>query len=381
VTAVTFGTSPHPAPASPAERERILSAPRFGESFSDHMALVDWTRDRGWFDPRVVPLGPIPAHPATGVLHYAQQVFEGLKVYRHPDGSLHAFRPELNARRLRRSARRLALPELPEDLFLASVDALVGADAAWVPGTPGHSLYLRPFVMASETFLGVRATDEARYCVIASPAGSYFPGAGDGVSLWLSTTYSRAGRGGTGAAKCGGNYASSLAAQQEACERGCDQALFTDAATSGWVEEAGSMNIFFAFADGTLVTPPANGTILEGVTRASVLELAADLGHPVDERPISVREWADAAEAGDLVEVFATGTAAVITPIARLVGADVLVTTPVTGLGPVAARLHRELTGIQYGTMPDRFGWMRPVAPGTGGRPRLSARQEITRSE
>jgi branched-chain amino acid aminotransferase len=371
-----FRVVPHPSPAPTADRERILRAPRFGESFTDHMALVDWTRDRGWHDPRVVPLAPLPIHPATGVLHYAQEIFEGLKVYRHPDGSLHLFRPELNARRFRGSARRLALPELPEDLFLASLDALIGADAGWVPAAPGHSLYLRPFAIASETFLGVRPSDEARYCVIAGPAGAYFPGGDAGVALWLSTTFSRAGRGGTGAAKCGGNYAASLVAQEEAREHGCDQVLFTDAATNAWVEEAGSMNIFFAFADGTVATPPASGTILEGVTRASVLELAADLGHPVAERPIAVREWADAAASGELREVFATGTAAVITPIARLVRADGVVTTPTPGFGPVAARLHRELTGIQYGTLPDRFGWLRPAGPARG-----SAREEVARPD
>jgi branched-chain amino acid aminotransferase len=227
-------------------------------------------------------------------------------------------------------------------------------------------LYLRPFTIASEAFLGVRPSDEARYCVIAGPAGAYFPGGEAGVALWLSTTHSRAGRGGTGAAKCGGNYAASLVAQEEARARGCDQVLFTDAATNEWVEEAGSMNIFFAFADGTLVTPPASGTILEGVTRASVIELAADLGHPVEERPVAVREWAEAAASGALSEVFATGTAAVVTPIARLVGADRVVTTPAPGFGPVASRLHRELTGIQYGALPDRFGWMRAVRPAEG---------------
>ncbi|GEL95987.1 branched-chain amino acid aminotransferase [Cellulomonas composti] len=354
-------TEPHPSPASDEKRTQALRAPAFGTCFTDHMVLVDWTRDAGWTDPRLVPLGPLPLHPAAAVLHYGQEVFEGLKVYRHPDGRLVAFRPDRNAVRLRRSARRLALPEVPEGLFHAAVDALVAADHAWVPSGPGDSLYLRPFVVASEAFLGVRAADAALFGVIASPAGAYFHAGVDGISLWLSTTYSRAGRGGTGAAKCGGNYAASLVAQQEAAEHGCAQVLFTDAETGRWVEEAGSMNLFAVLADGTLVTPPTTGTILEGVTRDSVLRLAADLGYATQERPFGVDEWTRLAASGELTEVFATGTAAVITPVVRLVSADAVVETPTVGFGPVARRLHAELTGMQFGTVPDRFGWLREV--------------------
>ena len=360
-TAGDFAVRRNAAPTSVGERERILEDPVFGRRFTDHMAIAEWSADSGWHDLRVEPMGPLPLHPASAVLHYGQEIFEGLKVYRHPDGRLVTFRPEMNARRMTRSAERLALPVPPESLFLAAVDALLAQDAAWVPARPGASLYLRPFVIASEAFLGVRAAKQALFGVIASPAGAYFSGASEGVSLWLSTDFSRAGRGGTGAAKCGGNYAASLAAQREAEAHGCAQVLFTDAETHTWVEEAGSMNIFFAFADGSIVTPPAEGTILEGVTRDSALALAADLGHRVEERPVSVDEWARAAADGTLAEVFATGTAAVVTPIARLVSPERVIETPTAGFGPVAARLRDELTGMQFGTVPDRFGWLREV--------------------
>jgi len=353
------------APASLAQREERLAQPGFGQHFTDHMVPVNWGREKGWQDARVEPLGPLPLHPAAGVLHYGQEVFEGLKVYRHANGRLFAFRPELNAARFRRSARRLALPEIPEGLFLDAIDALAAADSNWVPGNHGHSLYLRPFLIATEPYLGVRPTNQALFGVIASPAGAYFSKADGGVSLWLSADVARAGKGGTGAAKCGGNYAASLLAQQNAEEHGCSQVLFADADTGTLVEEAGSMNVFFVFSDGSLATPPTTtGTILEGVTRDSVIALARDEGRRVEERPVSVDEWVDAATTGELREVFATGTAAVITPIARLVTAEREVLTPDTGPGPVARGLREELTGIQNGTVKDRFGWLREVAPG-----------------
>ena len=352
------------SPASPAQRAEVLGQPSFGQHFSDHMVLIEWDRERGWHDGRVEPIGPLPLHPAAGVLHYGQEVFEGLKIYRHGNGRLVAFRPELNAARIQRSAHRLALPEIPADLFLGAVDALAAADADWVPTRHGDSLYLRPFLVATEAFLGVRPTNQALFGIIASPAGAYFSGDAEGVSLWLSTDLARAGRGGTGAAKCGGNYAASLLAQEEAKEHGCAQVLFTDAETNTWVEEAGSMNVFFTFADGTLVTPPATGTILEGVTRDSVLALAADLGHQVEERPIGIDEWRSAASSGELAEVFASGTAAVITPIECLVTADDRIVTPTPGLGPVAGRIREELVGIQTGMVEDRFGWLREAGAG-----------------
>lgn len=362
----TFRIVENHAPASLGQREEKLQQPSFGQHFTDHMVLVDWGREAGWQNARVEPLGPLPLHPAAGVLHYGQEVFEGLKIYRHPDGKLFAFRPELNAARIRRSSHRLALPEIPEGLFLDAIDELMAVDGEWVPRGEGHSLYLRPFLIATEPFLGVRPTNQALFGVIASPAGEYFDGGNEGVSLWLSTDLARAGKGGTGAAKCGGNYAASLLAQEQAREHGCAQVLFTDAETNTWVEEAGSMNIFFAFADGSLVTPPTTtGTILEGVTRDSVIAIAREEGRRVEERPFSIDEWSTAAASGELSEVFAAGTAAVITPIQSLVTAEQTVTTPTTGLGPIAGGFRDEITGIQDGSLPDRFGWLAEVGTGS----------------
>jgi branched-chain amino acid aminotransferase len=351
----------NPSPATPEERAKALDSPAFGEHFTDHMALVDWTSSSGWTDPRVVPLQAFNLHPAAAVFHYGQEIFEGLKAYRRPDDQIVVFRPDFHAERMGLSAERLDLPVVPADLFNEAIAALVRADRDWVPSGAGQSLYVRPFLVATEAFLGVRATEQATFAVIASPADVYFAAAQEGISLWLSTTYSRAGRGGTGAAKCGGNYASSLVAQREAHEHGCQQVLFTDAETGTWVEEAGSMNIFFVFADGRIVTPPTNGTILNGATRDSLLTLAVELGHQVEERPISVREWTAASQSRYLTEVFATGTAAVVTPIRELVTADRVVTTVSQGLGPVAKSLRAELIGIHTGSRPDRFGWLRPV--------------------
>jgi len=352
-----FQVVPNASPAAADERAAILADPHFGTAFTDHMVRIDWSTELGWHDARVTALEPLRLHPGAAVLHYGQEIFEGLKIYRHPDGALRTFRPDMNAARFRRSAARLVLPQLPEALFLESIEQLGALDAAWVPETAGHSLYLRPFLIATEPFLGVRPAAEARYLLIASPSGDYFDDPNQGVRLWLSTTYSRAGRGGTGAAKCGGNYAASLLAQMEAKAQGCQQVLFTDAATNRYVEEAGSMNIFFVIDD-VVITPPTDGIILEGVTRDSVLRLAAELGYRTEARPVSVAEWAESARSGALGEVFAAGTAAVITPIRELVCDDHVIRTPGEGMGPVASRLHAELTGIQFGKRPDRFGWM-----------------------
>jgi branched-chain amino acid aminotransferase len=300
------------------------------------------------------------------VLHYAQEIFEGLKVYRWDDGSLQAFRPEANAARMARSAARLALPELPEADFLASLRALVEADAAWVPGGGETSLYLRPFMFASESFLGVRAAAVVDYLVIASPAGSYFTGGVRPVSIWLSRDYSRAGWGGTGSAKCGGNYASSLVAQAEAATHGCDQVCFLDAAEQRYVEELGGMNVFFVHADGTLVTPTLTGTILEGVTRSSILQLGREMGLTPVERRVTVEEWKEGASSGEITEVFACGTAAVITPIGRLLDGEEEVVTGGPGgaaeAGKVTSELRAALLDIQHGRVQDTHGWMQRLA-------------------
>jgi branched-chain amino acid aminotransferase len=350
--------------ATDETRTAVLASPGFGKFFTDHMVLASWTVDRGWHEQKVTGYAPLKVSPAAAVLHYAQEIFEGLKAYRHEDGSVWAFRPEVNAARFSRSAKRLALPEVPPDDFVASLRALVTVDEAWVPaaGDGEASLYLRPYMIASEAALSVRPAHEVIYGVIASPAGPYFDTGPKPVSIWLSTTSVRATPGGTGAAKCGGNYAASLAAQAEAIAHGCDQVAFLDAVERRWVEEIGSMNLFFVHADGRIVTPELSGSILEGVTRASVLELAADLGHKVEERRISADEWRDGLRSGDIAEVFASGTAAVITPIGRLAwdGGDLAIGDHSVdyGVGPVTAVLRRSLLDLQYGRTDDPHHWL-----------------------
>jgi branched-chain amino acid aminotransferase len=348
-------------PTDPQRRAEILAAPGFGKFFTDHMVTVTWTPEQDWHDAKLEPYGPITLDPAAAVLHYAQEIFEGLKAYRHADGSVWAFRPEANAARLARSARRLALPELPAEDFLASIELLVRTDLDWVPSGGETSLYLRPFMFASETFLGVRPANEVRYLVIASPVGSYFASGVKPVSIWLSSEYTRAARGGTGAAKCGGNYASSLAPMVEAGQHGCEQVCFLDAVERRWVEELGGMNLYFVFADGRLVTPEL-GTILEGVTRSSILALAGELGLQLEERRVDIDEWRRGAASGEITEVFACGTAAVITPVGRLVWEGGEVGDPQAPVGEVTTRLRQALVDLQYGRTPDTYGWMRRLA-------------------
>lgn len=339
--------------AKPAsERDEILKNPGFGTTFTDHTVDICWSARGGWHRPRVQPYGPIALDPAAAVLHYGQEIFEGIKAYRHADGSIHTFRPDQNAARLQRSARRMALPELPTEYFLQSLRELIAVDGAWVPSGADQSLYLRPFMFAKEAFLGVRPAQKAAYYLIASPAGSYFTGGVKPVRIWLSENYARAGKGGTGAAKTGGNYASSLLPQAEAYEKGCDQVIFLDEDRN--VEELGGMNVVFVFKDGTIVTP-ASPSILEGITRDSLLQLAEDRGHRVERRPISLQEWRDGVASGDIVEVFACGTAAVVTPIGALVGEGFEEPQP---LGEFALSLREELTDIQYGRREDKHGWL-----------------------
>ncbi len=358
MTGLQFTEQRSAAPASDERRAEILANPGFGKFFTDHLVRVTWTKDDGWHDAGLVPYGPIQLDPAAAVLHYAQEIFEGLKAFRRDDGSVWTFRPQANARRFARSASRVALPQLPEEDFLAAVELLVRTDAAWVPSGAEQSLYLRPFMFASETFLGVRPAAEVQFMVIASPVGAYFAGGIKPVSLWLSSEYSRAAVGGTGAAKCGGNYAASLAPMVEAAERGCDQVVFLDAVERTWVEELGGMNVFFVYRDGRLVTPEL-GTILDGVTRSSVLVLAKELGLEVEERRVSIDEWRDGVRSGEISEVFACGTAAVITPIGRLVWEDGEVSAPE---GEVTMRLRKQLVDLQYGRADDPHGWMHRLA-------------------
>jgi len=351
-TALSFSVQRNTNAASPAQRQELLRDPQFGTVFTDHMVAISWSDTDGWHDARVQPYGPFELDPAAAVLHYGQEIFEGIKAYRHADGSVHTFRPDQNGRRLQRSAHRLALPELPVDVFVQSLRELIAVDGEWVPAGEDQSLYLRPFMFASEAFLGVRPAKRVTYSVIASPVGAYFKGGAKPVSIWLSEDYARAGKGGTGAAKTGGNYAASLLPQAEAYENGCDQVVFLDADRN--VEELGGMNVVFVLRDGTLVTP-ASDSILEGITRDSLLQLARDRGHAVEERPVSLREWREGVSSGDIVEVFACGTAAVVAPIGTLKGRDF---TDVQPAGTLALSLREQLTDIQYGRAEDRHGWL-----------------------
>ncbi|MWB99916.1 branched-chain amino acid aminotransferase [Agromyces seonyuensis] len=335
-------------------REAILADPGFGNHFTDHMVDICWSEKGGWHRPRVQPYGPIQLDPAAAVLHYAQEIFEGLKAYRHADGSIHTFRPYENAARLQRSARRLALPELPVEYFIESLQRLVQADGDWVPSAPETSLYLRPFMFAKEAFLGVRPAKKVAYYLIASPAGAYFHGGIAPVDIWLSTDYTRAAKGGTGAAKTGGNYAASLLPQAEAYEHGCQQVLFLD--DEGNLEELGGMNVVLVRKDGSLLTPDSD-SILEGITRASILQLAQDRGLAVEQRPISLTEWREGAASGDIVGAFACGTAAVVVPIGSLKSEEFTIEHVGDAATEIALSLREELTGIQYGRLEDRHGW------------------------
>jgi branched-chain amino acid aminotransferase len=350
-------------PVDDGRLAEILANPGFGIYFTDHMFTAEWTPGDGWHEARVEPYRALTLDPATAVLHYAQEIFEGMKAYRHADGSIWAFRPEENAARMVRSSQRLALPALDVDDFVHAVEALVTADQRWVPENSDQSsgeksLYVRPFMFASEAFLGVRPAQHVTFMVIASPAGSYFKGGIKPVSLWLSEEYTRAGRGGMGAAKTGGNYASSLLPQQEAIEQGCDQVVFLDGEEMKYVEELGGMNMYFVYKDGRIVTP-ALGTILEGITRSSIIELAGKMGHQVEERRFSIDEWRDGVTSGDITEVFACGTAAVVTPVGELRWPGGAAPAPAST--DLTFRIRQALVDVQFGRAEDTFGWMHRI--------------------
>jgi branched-chain amino acid aminotransferase len=356
--------SPSPVPAQ--ERRRLLEAPGFGRIFTDHMVTVAWQRDRGWHDGQLLPYGPIPLDPATAVLHYAQQVFEGLKAYRQVNGAIVAFRPEANAARLNRSAARMAMPAFPEAAFIHAIDALVAEDHEWVPAEAGHSLYLRPYMIATEKGLaGGQPSSSFLFVLIASPAGPYITGGQKhSVSVWLEPELTRAAPGGTGAAKTAGNYAAGLAGQIRAREHGCDQVAWLDAAEHRFVEEMGVMNVFFVYGSGgdaKLVTPCLSGTLLPGVTRDTLLTLARDLGMRADEGRISVEEWQAGCESGQITEVFACGTAAVVTAVGTVRSSTGSWQVGGGGPGPVTIQLRDRLTGIHYGSLPDPHGWIHKI--------------------
>jgi branched-chain amino acid aminotransferase len=362
-----FSRTPNPSPVPAARRAELVADPGFGRYFTDHMVTIRWTSGTGWHDPAVVPYGPLSLDPATMVLHYGQEIFEGLKAYRQPDGSIASFRPEANAARFRASAARMAMAELPDDLFIASLEELVGADREWVPPAGGEeSLYLRPFMIATEVGLGVRPAAEYLYALIASPAGPYFPGAIKPVDVWLSTDYTRAALGGTGTAKCGGNYAASLLPQAQGTGHECAQVAYLDAEERRWIDEMGSNNLFFVFGSGDdveVVTPSLTGSILAGVTRDSLLVLAKELGCQVTERRVSGQEWLEGAADGRISEVFGCGTAAVITPIGRVKHNEGEVVIGGGQPGPITMKLRKLLTEIQRGVAPDTHSWMRTLVP------------------
>lgn len=349
--------SAHPTPAK--DRAARLVDPGFGRIFTDHMAIIRYDQAKGWHSARVEPRANFQLDPATAVLHYAQEIFEGLKAYKCEDGGVNLFRPDANARRFRSSAERMAMAPVPEPAFIEAVEQLVRIDRDWIPGGEG-SLYLRPFMIANEVFLGVKPSAEYIFAVIASPVGSYFKGGPAPVSIWVSENYTRAAVGGTGTVKCGGNYAASLRAQAEAIDRGCDQVVFLDALERRFVEELGGMNIFFAFDDGSLLTPPL-GTILPGITRDSIIALARESGTQVREEAYTIDQWRADAASGRLKEAFACGTAAVISPIGTVRSASGDFVINGGAAGPVAMGLRKKLVDIQYGRAADRHHWIRKV--------------------
>lgn len=362
MSSVTFKKIDHPNPTPVDKVQEIVANPGFGKYFTDHMVTLDWNESEGWHNAQVQPYAPVSLDPAASVFHYGQAIFEGLKAYRHTDGTIRTFRPEANAARFQRSAQRLAMPELPIEVFIESIQQLVSVDRDWVPAAGGEeSLYLRPFMIATETTLGVHSSKSYRYFVIASPAGAYFSGGIKPVSVWLSEDYVRAAPGGTGAAKFAGNYAASLIAQTQAAEKGCDQVVWLDAIEHNYIEEMGGMNLFFVMGEGDqahVVTPKLSGSLLAGVTRDSLLQVARDLGYTTEERLVSKGEWEETATSGAMSEAFACGTAAVITPVGSVKSTHGEFLVNNNEAGSITMQLREALTGIQRGSVTDTHGWM-----------------------
>ncbi|MGK5042802.1 branched-chain amino acid aminotransferase [Janthinobacterium sp. GB1R12] len=355
--------TPSAHPLSDAERAARMVNPAFGRIFTDHMVVIPY-RDGKWQQGELKAYGPLMLDPSASSLHYGQAIFEGYKAFAQPDGSIKTFRPEQNAERFNRSAARLAMPAIPVELFLEAGDALISQDRNWVPKNTGESLYMRPLMIATDPYLGVRPSEEYLFVLFASPAGAYFPKGVKPVTVWISEDFVRAAPGGTGEAKCAGNYAASLMAQSQAQEKGCDQVVWLDAVHREYIEEMGGMNLFFVYKDGekvTVVTPELTGTLLPGITRRSLLEMAKDLGYATEERKLSVQQWRDDIASGRMTEVFACGTAAVITPVGVAKANGFEMTINNNENGAVTLALREALLGLQHGTAPDTHGWMHKV--------------------
>jgi branched-chain amino acid aminotransferase len=362
---ISFAIQPSANPVPDARRAELLANPGFGQVFTDHMVTICWSDERRWHDARLRPYGPLTMDPASQVFHYGQEIFEGLKAYRQASGPVVAFRPRANAARFNRSAIRMAMPVLPEETFIQAIEVLVTQDREWVPAAAEHSLYLRPFMIATHVGLGVsRPSPGYLFAVIASPAGAYFSGGMQPVSVWVAQDYIRAAPGGTGEAKTGGNYAGGFVGQLQAVEHGCEQVVWLDAAERRWVDELGGMNLFFVYGSGPharIMTPAVNGTLLPGIIRESLLIMAPDLGIPAEEGAISVQEWQAGCQSGEITEVFACGTAAVITPIGAVKTAAGGWRIGAGKAGPITARLRAELLGVQFGQHPDPHGWVHKI--------------------
>ena len=332
----------------------------FGKTFTDHMFLMNYDAGQGWHDPRIVPYGPLSLEPSCMVFHYAQELFEGMKAYRTPEGKVQLFRPMENALRFDSSCERMCVPAIDPDFFVDAVKALVKVDQAWVPNKKGASLYIRPFVFATDPSLGVHASHSYLFVIILCPVGSYYAEGINPVKIYVEDADVRAVRGGTGYTKCGGNYAASLRAGERAEEKGYSQVLWLDGVERKYIEEVGAMNVLFKI-DGKVVTPALTGSVLPGITRKSCLELLRGWGVSVEERLISAQELFDAAESGKLEEAWGSGTAAVVSPIGELAMGDKVVTVNGGQIGRLTQRLYDTLTGIQWGTEPDPYGWTVPV--------------------
>ena len=357
-------SNPNANPASAERRAEILADPGFGKYYTDNMVRATWTEEKGWHDAELVAYQPLTFDPATNFLHYGQAIFEGMKAYRHADNSIWLYRPLKNSTRFNNSARRLAMAEVPEELFIGAIAALVSADRDWVPSGGETSLYLRPFMLGTEIGLGVRPSNTYQFLLIASPAGAYFAKGIKPVTVWLSDDYVRAAPGGTGETKCAGNYAASLVAQAEAMQHGCDQVVWLDAAEHRWIEEMGGMNLYFVYGSGDqarIMTPSLTGALLPGVTRDSLLTVAQDLGIRADEGRISVEEWQAGCASGEITEVFACGTAAVVTPVGHVKSRIGNWTVGDGNAGEVTMRLRKALLDIQTGQVPDKHAWLHKI--------------------